>query len=1118
MAMVALIMRPWVMQMEALDVVPRCLADDLMFTTYGVGHRARCIRAMRESRQYFKDIGARVADNKCFTFATDQRTRTMLSTMDWDGNGLKIPVKNSFRDLGAHINLTKACNGSTLTSRLIKATNMAKRLRWLPISREQKEKIVQANILPMALYGVEAIHVNQSALQSLRSAITRAIGPGSAKRSIDLTFFHSKCANDLDPETNILYLRAAGLRRVIAKHAGMHPLVKRIIRKIKIAQAIENPDDNRNTHMHGPVGLFMQELDQLAYSMDEHLNIFAPNEPTIQLWHMPWQHIRKAITAIGIRFRARRIDNERTFHAHVGEVDGLATKYVSNKLGRKERSIHMHLTTGAFWAEDQLQTISVSDGKCPHCQQPVVGTRHVLWDCHAIKKHKKFRKFVDINPDALPTCVQNGIAPALSSKASDPYWDSNLCQSKDICKEDAHLIGQPFTSGAKYHANLEDKMLQDVCNKAGIAGQGLNARQTFMLLKENKQTPHIPMPYRCKLHAPQEINVFTDGSWLFPLKQFLGLGGAGVWWPGRKLRGHPLSEPEIELAYVTEHDRGIRLFTRIGGFAGSSTRTELAAGIIAISSHGPMHIGSDSKVFVDFANTIVFNSMHNIPMNCNWKLISDGDLWEHFFLAVKAKGAHAVRLSWIKAHATQDHINAGVTDAIKKLGNDEADATADLGTAMFGQDLIDAARRFNKKHKDYQWFMLDVAKHLIESYMIHRELLRIHEAKLAKLQAQAEKCTVYKPLVYASSASTSTFHFTSSIHCYQSALIKQPWLIGVENFLRTLMVEPCGEGIRGITWIELYIHYRQTGFRKPIPNSEHVALARATFDKQLRAFTNAVRYVVARILLGSEECAWFKPSIATVNPLEGIALQGRFPALSFNVHLDSAHASNLAATLLKFGRNISKSRINDFIDFGGKLKYVKCVRKGKAAWDDSITVVSTPSSNIRTDEGQSQPPLDSSTREAAFYKCPHCTHVEQSSAINFPYSDLDKRVKCSICKRHSASKDWTCQCSKLWHQCKAHMRITDGCTKSKASKRHVSESLDSSRVSEKHCNRLRINSYEQLFKEDRKWDIRRHKRRKTLTDDSIIHLGDMRIGPLPSGLLTPALALRFPSCCTDRSN
>ncbi len=49
MAMVALLMRPWVAYMETLDVVPRCLADDLLFTTHVVGHRARSIRAMKAS-------------------------------------------------------------------------------------------------------------------------------------------------------------------------------------------------------------------------------------------------------------------------------------------------------------------------------------------------------------------------------------------------------------------------------------------------------------------------------------------------------------------------------------------------------------------------------------------------------------------------------------------------------------------------------------------------------------------------------------------------------------------------------------------------------------------------------------------------------------------------------------------------------------------------------------------------------------------------------------------------------------------------------------------------------------------------------------------------------------
>ena len=28
-------------------------------------------------------------------------------------------------------------------------------------------------------------------------------------------------------------------------------------------------------------------------------------------------------------------------------------------------------------------------------------------------------------------------------------------------------------------------------------------------------------------------NVYTDGSWVNTTKQYLGLGGAGVWWPNR---------------------------------------------------------------------------------------------------------------------------------------------------------------------------------------------------------------------------------------------------------------------------------------------------------------------------------------------------------------------------------------------------------------------------------------------------------------------------------------------------------------------------------------------------------------------------------------------------------
>ena len=99
MTMVALLMTPWVKLMRGLQVDPRVLADDLLFTAQGKHHRSSAVRAMRESRKFFSAMGARIADNKCFTFSTEPSTRTFLNELEWDGTGLKIPNVNECRDL-----------------------------------------------------------------------------------------------------------------------------------------------------------------------------------------------------------------------------------------------------------------------------------------------------------------------------------------------------------------------------------------------------------------------------------------------------------------------------------------------------------------------------------------------------------------------------------------------------------------------------------------------------------------------------------------------------------------------------------------------------------------------------------------------------------------------------------------------------------------------------------------------------------------------------------------------------------------------------------------------------------------------------------------------------------
>ena len=76
---------------------------------------------------------------------------------------------DNFWDIGTHVNLAGTPNGKTISDRLKKATAMAKRLRWMTIPAELKEKVVRANVLPAGLYGVEAARVSKSAMQSLKA-------------------------------------------------------------------------------------------------------------------------------------------------------------------------------------------------------------------------------------------------------------------------------------------------------------------------------------------------------------------------------------------------------------------------------------------------------------------------------------------------------------------------------------------------------------------------------------------------------------------------------------------------------------------------------------------------------------------------------------------------------------------------------------------------------------------------------------------------------------------------------------------------------------------------------------------------------------------------------------
>ena len=78
-----------------------------------------------------------------------------------------------------------------------------------------------------------------------------------------------------------------------------------------------------------------------------------------------------------------------------------------------------------------------------------------------------------------------------------------------------------------------------------------------------------------------------------------------VWWPNRKLRDKSLSEAEQDMALRDQNDVGLQFYAAIAGMGGSSTRADIAAGVIAVAANEEVHMGTDSQSFITRANVIL---------------------------------------------------------------------------------------------------------------------------------------------------------------------------------------------------------------------------------------------------------------------------------------------------------------------------------------------------------------------------------------------------------------------------------------------------------------------------------------------------------------------------------
>ena len=155
------------------------------------------------------------------------------------------------------------------------------------------------------------------------------------------------------------------------------------------------------------------------------------------------------------------------------------------------------------------------------------------------------------------------------------------------------------------------------------------------------------------------------------------MAGFGIWWTGPPSQ----NENEMMTRYTFQQlvGGGTMMWGNMTGQHAHSTRTELAAVLVAMLRPIPLHLASDSQAMIDKANILMNQAIlwqlrvgteHWTTANpCGraWGLQKDGDLWERFWAASLLRGPRTLKLTKVKAHCGTKEIENGIITLEEKM-------------------------------------------------------------------------------------------------------------------------------------------------------------------------------------------------------------------------------------------------------------------------------------------------------------------------------------------------------------------------------------------------------------------------------------------------------------------
>ena len=318
------------------------------------------------------------------------------------------------------------------------------------------------------------------------------------------------------------------------------------------------------------------------------------------------------------------------------------------------------------------------------------------------------------------------------------------------------------------------------------------------------------------------------------------------------------------------------------------------------------------------------------PLGKPWPMQQNGDLWQSFWHGLVERGPDSVKTKWVKGHAKQVHIDAGITNERWKRGNDHGDTAANRGVKEVGEEVVQIADWMQKKHSKYTGFMDRV--HVFQVKLMEKIKAKRDEKKALLKATQNKTCVgkvhICECLPYPKPAEAYRLQCRPlpkgphKFHQQRNEMEK------IRKFVASIRWAPEIETGIACTWLEL-----DAGFccqQGKLTLATKLA-QKPLLDQQLRLFKQKVRHI-ALMTMNIDREGMFTGTVTRCTRLQAIGVTNYHGSFAAAPAWSNHQAKAIAIMLLQQKGNLSPKSTMLLSQGRLWLSPSRMRFKGAAAW------------------------------------------------------------------------------------------------------------------------------------------------------------------------------------------